>query len=187
MTGKGTVFVIAGPSGVGKGTLIKAAVKGGRFHLSISATTRKPRPGEVDGREYRFLSDEQFDALVREQSFLEWKNVYLNRYGTLWSEVRKPVDDGINVILEIDVKGALEVKERLPDAVLVFIMPPSLEELYNRVKGRGDCSPEDLSERMRVAPWEIEQGEKRFDIIIENDDLEIATNELRNVLEGGSR
>lgn len=182
MNRTGTVFVISGPSGAGKGTLVREAMKRLDIHLSVSATTRKPRPGEVDGREYRFLSDEEFDTLVAEGAFLEWKEVYGSRYGTLKSEVEKAAASGRDVILEVDVKGALEVRSRLEGPVMVFIMPPSLEEMEARLRGRGADSEREITARTEIAPWEIEVGKKEFDLIIVNDEVERASAELMRTL-----
>lgn len=179
---RGTVFVVAGPSGAGKGTLLREALEGTDAHLSVSVTTRPPRPGEVDGRDYRFVSAEEFDRLVSQGSFLEWKEVYGQRYGTLRSEVLEHVSAGRDVVLEIDVKGALEVRARLPEARLIFIMPPTLEELEARLRGReADLEP-DIQKRSETAPWEIDVGKREFDTVIVNDDLRQAAAELAREL-----
>jgi len=182
MVKKGRIFVIAGPSGAGKDTLIKRAIENLDVHLSVSATTRKPRPGEVEGSDYRFLSDREFDRLVASDAFLEWKDVYDNRYGTLKCEVEDAISAGLDVILEIDVKGALDIKSRVEDAVLVFIMPPSMEELEARLRGREADPESEIKTRTEIAPWEIEMGEKEFEIVIVNDDIDRAVGELAMVL-----
>lgn len=178
----GKIFVVAGPSGAGKDTLIKRVVGGSDLHLTVSATTRKPRVGEVEGKDYQFISDEEFDRLVAEGAFLEWKDVYGNRYGTLESEVNEAVDAGKDVVLEIDVKGALDVKARVDGAVLVFIMPPSMEELEARLRGREADGEGEIKTRTETAPWEIEMGNKEFDVVIVNDDIDRAAGELAGVL-----
>lgn len=178
----GRVFVVAGPSGAGKDTLIREAMKDLDIHLSVSATTRQPRRGEVNGREYRFICDEDFDRLMAENAFLEWKEVYGRRYGTLKSEVEETVASGTDVILEIDVKGALEVRSRLEDATLVFIMPPSLAELEARLRGREADQEGEIKTRTDIAPSEIEIGNKEFDVIIVNDDIVQAAGELATIL-----
>lgn len=182
MEKKGRVFVVAGPSGAGKGTLLDLALEGSGTHRTVSATTRAPRAGETDGREYRFVSDEEFDRLVAEGAFLEHKDVYGHRYGTLASEVEEQVRAGRDVVLEIDVKGALEVKARLPEARLVFIMPPSPEELEARLRGRGADRESDIRVRSEVAPWEMEAGRRDFDRVIVNDDVRRAAAELAREL-----
>ena len=178
----GRVFVVAGPSGAGKDTLIREAMKDLDIHLSVSATTRQPRQGEENGRDYRFIYDEDFDRLVAEDAFLEWKEVYGRRYGTLKSEVEEAVASGTDVILEIDVKGAQEVRSRLEDATLVFIMPPSLAELEARLRGREADREGEIKTRMDIAPSEIEIGNKEFDVIIVNDDIARAAGELATIL-----
>jgi guanylate kinase len=184
MDKRGMVFVVAGPSGAGKDTLIKRALQEVPAHLSVSATTRAPREGEEDGRDYHFLGEEEFDRLVAEGAFLEWANVFGGKYGTLASEVEETRERGIDVILEIDVQGALQVKEKLPDAEFVFIMPPSLEALADRLRRRGLDSGREIDHRLKTAPGEIEVGKHAFDGIIVNDDLEKATEELIRVLKG---
>ncbi len=182
MSGSGRVFVVAGPSGAGKDTLIKEVLKDLDAHLSVSATTRKPRSGEVDGRDYRFLSDEEFDRLVATGQFLEHKEVFGRRYGTLRSEVEEVTGSGRDVILEIDVQGALDVKSTIPDATLVFIMPPSLEELEARLRGREADDEREIITRTGIAPEEIEVGKREFDEIIVNDDVSKAAGELARIM-----
>ncbi|MBU1672440.1 MAG: guanylate kinase [Actinobacteria bacterium] len=185
MDSRGTVFVVAGPSGAGKDTLIKRALQVvPRARLSISATTRAPREGEEHGRDYHFLTEDEFDRLVGEGAFLEWARVFSGRYGTLSSDVEKMRDEGIDVILEIDVQGALQVKDKLPDARFVFIMPSSLEVLEERLRRRGLDSEPEIGKRLGIAPKEIEIGKREFDVIIVNDELEKATEELVSVLKG---
>ncbi|MCJ7746010.1 MAG: guanylate kinase [Actinobacteria bacterium] len=185
MEKKGRVFVVAGPSGAGKDTLIgKAMQKVGNIHYSVSATTRPPREGEVEGRDYYFLSDDGFDRLVAQGALLEWEEVFGNRYGTLRSEVEKATAPGKNVLLELDVKGALNVKLKIGDALLVFIMPPSLKELESRLEKRRLDREEDIKLRTEIAPREIEIGRNSFDVIIVNDDADKATEKLASVLRG---
>lgn len=174
--------MVAGPSGAGKDTLIKEVLKDLDAHLSVSATTRKPRSGEVDGRDYRFLSDEEFDRLVATGQFLEHKEVFGRRYGTLRSEVEEVTGSGRDVILEIDVQGALDVKSTIPDATLVFIMPPSLEELEARLRGREADDEREIITRTGIAPEEIEVGKREFDEIIVNDDVSKAAGELARIM-----
>lgn len=182
MARKGRVYVVAGPSGAGKGTLLRQALEGRDVHLTVSVTTRPPRPGEVDGGDYRFATGEEFDRLVAADAFLEWKDVYGNRYGTLRSEVEEHASAGRDVVLEIDVKGALEVKAKLPGARLIFIAPPSLEELEARLRGRDADLEPDIRTRSEVAPWEIDVGKREFDAVIVNDDVRQAAAELAREL-----
>jgi guanylate kinase len=183
MKKKGRLFVVAGPSGTGKDTLIEEVVKDHDLQMSISVTTRKPRPGEVDGRDYTFVTDREFENLVDRGAFLEWKEVFGRRYGTLAGEVDRVLASGRDVILEIDVKGALEVKSKVPEAKLIFIKPPSLEELKARLRGRGADEEEEISARMEVAPGEMVIGEEEFDVIIVNDEINRAAGELAKALE----
>jgi guanylate kinase len=178
----GSLFVVAGPSGAGKGTLIKEVMKDHDLQLSVSATTREPRHGEVDGRDYIFLSDEEFESLAARGAFLEWKEVFGRRYGTLAGEVEAALASGRDVILEIDVKGALDVKSKVPEAKLIFIMPPSMEELESRLRGRKADEEEDIQERIDIAPGEMVIGEREFDVIIVNDDIERAAGKLEKAL-----
>lgn len=176
------LFVISGPSGAGKGTLV-ARVRGElpNLGLTVSATTRAPRAGEVDGVSYYFLSDEEFTRRVEAGEFLEWAQVHDHRYGTLCSEVNRNLATGHSLILEIDVQGALNVKKRFPDAVLVFIEPPSLDVLRERLIGRGSETPESLELRLADARREMELVD-RYDVRLVNDDLDRATKELVSIL-----
>jgi len=178
---KGILFVISGPSGVGKGTLRKELFK--RIEgltYSVSCTTRQPREGEQDGVDYKFINLETFMSYVEENKFLEWAKVHGNYYGTLESDVRKLLDEGHDVVLEIDVQGALQVKNKMPEAILVFIMPPSEEELVRRLDRRGTESDRELEERIRNAKREILES-KRYDFIVVNDGLESAVKELEQI------
>lgn len=176
------LFVISGPSGAGKGTLV-ARVRNQmpNLGLTVSATTREPRAGEMDGVNYYFLTDEEFSSRVVAGEFIEWAQVHDHRYGTLASEVDRNLSTGQSLILEIDVQGALAVKERFPDSVLIFIEPPSLEVLRERLIGRGSETPESLSLRLHSAEGEM-QLRDRYDEVVINDDLERATEELIAVL-----
>lgn len=145
--------------------------------VSVSATTRQPRPGEVDGEDYYFLDQPHFDELVSQGGFLEWAHVHGNSYGTLKSRVKERIDRGSQVILEIDVQGAFQVKKAMPEAHLIFIEPPSLEELERRLRGRGTETEEVICSRMKTA--EVELARKmEYDVQVVNDELERATEEL---------
>ena len=179
----GTLFVISGPSGVGKGTLVNRIMsrRDGTW-LSVSATTREPREGEIPGVSYFFLTDEEFDRKVAEGDFLEWANVHGRRYGTMRSAVEEKLAEGLDVILEIDPQGALEVQRQAPDAYLIFIMPPSFEELERRLVGRGTETPEKIAGRLETAKREMEL-EPCYNISLVNDDLERATDELLSIMD----
>ena len=181
------LFVISGPSGAGKGTLVaRVRDRVPELGLTVSATTRQPRAGEIDGVNYYFLTDEEFSRRVEEGQFVEWAQVHANRYGTLVSEVESKLADGHSLILEIDVQGALNVKRRFPDAVLVFVEPPSLEVLRERLVGRGTETPESVELRLANAEHELSLAD-RYDVRIVNDDLEEATVALADVLQNYER
>jgi guanylate kinase len=173
------VLVITGPSGVGKGTLIRALLE--RFpglELSVSATTREPRPGEEDGRDYWFLSPGEFDERLDRGEFLEHASYAGNRYGTLRSELDR-ADDGL--VLEIEIQGARQVRNALPEALQVFIKPPSLDALRTRLIGRGAESPEQIERRLAVAEQEL-AAESEWRHVIVNDRLETAVDQLAELV-----
>ena len=164
---------------MGKGTLIRLLLdRFPRMALSVSATTRAPRPGEADGVDYHFLSREDFDRRVEAGEFLEWAEYAGNRYGTLKSELERDVDV---LVLEIEVQGARQVRERLPEAVSVFIAPPSEEALRTRLVGRGSDDPEQIEKRLQVAQEELAARDE-FDHVVVNDDLEAAVQELADLV-----
>lgn len=178
----GNLFVISGPSGAGKGTLLSKVIE--RIPdawVSVSATTRNPRPGEEEGVHYYFLDKAHFLELVNHDGFLEWAKVHDNYYGTLKESVLEHMKAGEQVILEIDVQGALQVRNVIPEAHLVFIEPPSLEELERRLRSRGTESDDVISSRMKTAEVELAQ-KMEYDIQVVNDDLEQAVNELTAVI-----
>jgi guanylate kinase len=150
---------------------------------SVSCTTREPRPGEVDGRDYRFVSPGLFAQLVEEGAFLEWAEVFGHRYGTLWGPIASLVEEGRDVILEIDVQGARRVRDRDPEAVLVFLAPPSTEELARRLRSRGTEDGAELDRRLAGARWEMEQ-EGWFDRVVVNDHVDRAAAEVASIIDG---
>ena len=172
------VIVITGPSGVGKGTLIRGLLERlPQLELSVSATTREARPGEADGVAYHFLSPEEFEARVQAGEFVEHAEYSGNRYGTLREEVQRRLDRRRPVVLEIEVQGARQVREAMPDAVTVFIAPPSLEALRPRLIGRGTDAPAQVEARLRTAARELEAQEE-FAHVVVNDRLHDAIDEL---------
>lgn len=183
MATKARLFVISGPAGAGKGTLV-ARIRDRRpsLDLSVSATTRKPREGERDGVAYYFLSEDEFTRRVEAGDFLEWDGHFDKRYGTLRSEVDARLEAGHSVILEIDVNGALNVKRVCPDAVLVFIAPPSLEVLEARLRGRGTETEEQIALRLGRVEMEMAKA-TQYDEVVVNDDLETAVDELDAIMD----
>jgi guanylate kinase len=172
------VFVITGPSGVGKGTLIRGLLEHmPQLKLAVSAATRRPRPGEQDGVDYHFMTAEEFEQRVRDGAFVEHATYSGNRYGTLRSELERRLVAGAPVVLEIEVQGARQVRETMPEAVQVFIAPPSLEALRARLVGRGTDDAEQVEERLRTAERELE-AKPEFAHVVVNDRLEQATQEL---------
>ena len=182
MPGTPKVFVITGPSGVGKGTLIRGLLERvPELELAVSATTRAPRPGEADGADYHFLTPEQFEGRVANGDFVEHATYSGNRYGTLRSELERRLQSGAGVVLEIEVQGARQVRRAMPDAVAVFIAPPSSEALRARLIGRGTDSAEQVDERLRTAERELE-AQPEFRHVVVNDRLEEATEALVTIV-----
>ena len=180
---EGSLYVISGPSGAGKGTLVERILDGHPdITLSISATTRQPREGEVDGVHYHFMSVDEFEDVIARDGFIEWAQVHSNYYGTPLAPIEQHLAAGDTVLLEIDVQGAFQVLDKLPQAKLVFIAPPSIEELERRLRGRGTETEEVIAQRLANAKGEMDVS-KDYDFVIVNDDLERATKELARVLE----
>ena len=179
---KGKLFVISGSSGVGKGTLLQGLLKNNSdMILSISATTRKPRNGEKDEVNYFFVTKEEFQKEIENNEFLEWAEFNGNFYGTRQKYVEKKLNEGKNLILEIETRGAFQIKKKLPDTVLIFILPPSLEELEKRLRGRNTEDEETILGRLHEAFREIECS-KDYDYKIVNDNLEKALEDLQNII-----
>ena len=182
----GKIIVVSAPSGCGKSTIINSILDSGQPELrfSVSATNRRPRPGEVDGVHYHFLTTEEFRDAIAENKFVEWEEVYPGRfYGTLKSEIDRIIDKGGNVILDIDVKGGLDVKRLYGDRVkTIFFLPPSISELRHRLESRGTDAPEIIDERVNKAELEISFADS-FDERIINDDLEKAISLTRRTIE----
>lgn len=174
MTRKGILFIISGPSGVGKGTIKDAVLeKITDIELSISATTRQPRSRETNGKDYIFVDKDQFHQLIDNDELLEWASVYDNMYGTPRKFVEENLIRGHDVMLEIDIQGALQIKEKKPDGVFIFISPPSIEELSLRLAARATDTPESIKLRLAACKWEMEQV-KHYDYVVLNHELQTA-------------
>jgi len=180
---RGRLFVVTGPSGVGKGTLIKELLERvPGLELSVSATTRAPRKGERDGGDYHFLSEDEFQRRLAGNDFMEHAGYSGHHYGTLVSEVEPRLERGVGVVLEIEVQGARQVRARMPDAVLVFVAPPSPQALRERLEGRGTDTGEEIERRLRVAEEEL-RAQEEFRHVIVNDDVERSAGELAAFVE----
>lgn len=183
-SGTKKLFVISGSSGVGKGTVLKGFLeKNPNFMLSISCTTRAPREGEKDGVNYFFISKEEFRNCIDNDKFLEWAEFAGNRYGTKKKYIQQCLDEGKDIILEIDTQGALQVKKKMPEAVLIFICPPSIETLENRLRGRHTEDEDAIQKRLQEVKIELERA-KNFDYKVVNDDLEKAIKDLEKIIYG---
>lgn len=179
---KGILFVISGPSGVGKGTIKRALLsRMSDLNLSISVTTRLPRDGEVDGKHYFFVERSKFDTMIEQDQFLEWAEVYSNRYGTPRSFVMEKLNQGRDVFLEIDIQGAMQVKRTMPSGVFVFISPPNMEELASRLLSRGLDSPASIDLRLAASEEEIKQI-VYYDYLVVNDDLDQALEKIQAII-----
>lgn len=183
MTERGLLIVLSGPSGVGKGTVRKAIFEseGNQFEYSISMTTRKKRIGEIEGVDYFFRSREEFEELIAAGEMLEYAEYVGNYYGTPLSYVQKTLDEGKDVFLEIEVQGAKQVKEKVPDGVFIFLTPPDLVELRSRITGRGTDAPDVIDERMRVAREEIEMM-ALYDYAVVNDQVPLAVTRIKDII-----
>ena len=183
LNNRGLLVVISGPSGVGKGTVRKALFEMPKHNLtySISMTTRKMRPGEVDGKDYYFVSKEEFEGKIKDGKFLEYAEFVGNYYGTPLDKVNEQLDAGNEVVLEIEVEGAQQVKEKMPDCVMIFIVPPGKQALYDRLKGRGTESEEVIQERIAKANREFAKA-NLYDYIVVNDEVNNAADRIMAII-----
>lgn len=188
MDSKGILIVVSGFSGAGKGTLMKELLKNhpGQYTLSISATTRHPRDGEEDGREYFFITTEEFEKMIAQDQLIEYARYVNNYYGTPRAYVEQKLEEGKDVILEIEIQGAMKVKKAFPETVLLFVTPPTAGELKHRLTGRGTETEEVIDSRLRRAVEEAD-GMDQYDYLIINDDLERCAKELHDIIQGEHR
>lgn len=178
---KGLLIVVSGPSGTGKGTVCGELLASTELAYSISATTRSPRAGEVDGKNYYFLTREEFERRIEAGDFLEYADVYGNYYGTPLGEIEKRLSAGEDILLEIDTQGALNVMEKCPDALFIFLLPPSIAELEHRIKGRGTETAESLAKRLGSARAEIAIG-KKYNYVVVNDTVKNAVARIQSII-----
>lgn len=179
---KGVLAVVSGFSGAGKGTVMKKLLESfDDYALSVSVTTRKPRPGEVDGKDYFFRTKEEVEEMIAQDQLLEYARYVDNYYGTPRSYVEEKLSEGKNVILEIEIQGAMKIKEKIPEAVLIFVTPPSVDELRRRLEGRGTETQKVIESRLSRAAEEAE-GMEDYDYLLVNDDLEECVNELHRII-----
>lgn len=184
MQQEGLLIVVSGPSGAGKGTICKRLLeKNPNLGYSISATTRAPRTGEVNGVNYWFLSKEEFRKMISEDGLLEWAEVYGNYYGTPAQKVKDSLAEGKNILLEIDTQGAALVRKKFPEGVYIYILPPSLEELKRRIIGRGTDSAESIERRLSCAREEMGCASEQYNYLVLNDEVELAVERVETIIE----
>ncbi|MFZ0012672.1 MAG: guanylate kinase [Acidimicrobiia bacterium] len=178
----GRLIVVSGPSGSGKSSILRALSDLVDFEFSVSATTRPPRPGEVDGVHYHFMNRDAFERLIADGSLLEWAVYNNNYYGTPAGPIDEALALGDDILLDIEIQGARQVKESRPDAMMIFIVPPSRDELERRLRHRGDTSEEDIQDRLAVVASQMAEAKELFDHTVVNDDLHEATAEVANLI-----
>ncbi|MFQ5966276.1 MAG: guanylate kinase [Acidimicrobiia bacterium] len=179
---RGTLIVVSGPSGVGKTTVIRALAERRDFHFSVSATTRDGRPGEVDGVHYRFVTPQQFEELRDRGELLEWATYSGHLYGTPQQPVEEHLAAGSDVLLDIEVQGAMQVKAAVPESVTIFLMPPSLEDLERRLWTRGDTTRQQVESRLEIAQGQMAIAATSFDHLVVNHQVETAVSEIGRIL-----
>ncbi len=176
------LIIITGPSGVGKGTVVKAILKKGiNIWLSISATTRKPRNGEVDGKDYYFLTTKKFKEMINNEMFLEWAEFAGNYYGTPINKINEKIKYGSKVILEIEVEGACQVREKFPETIAIFLLPPNKQELEKRIRNRGTDNEESILQRLERADFEMSSS-KDFDYVLKNYEIDKTADEILKII-----
>lgn len=179
---KGKLFVISGPSGVGKNTILNRVVlESDRVRYSVSATSRAPRPGEVPGSSYYFVSRTRFEEMIAQDELLEYAEYVGNYYGTPLAPILDAMENGLDVVMDVEVIGAKKIKQRVPEAVLVFVAAPSMEAVRQRLVARGDVSPAAMEQRLERAAWECSQAD-HYDYIVLNDDVDGAVQEMQAIM-----
>lgn len=183
----GTLLVISGASGVGKSTVVARLLEKVALHFAVSVTTRPPRANEIDGVHYSFITRDLFESMIEDGEMFEWAEYSGNLYGTPKSAVLEQVARGETVLLDIENQGALQVKEAYPDALTIFLAPPSMDTLRERLGGRGDTSNEDMETRLAVAELQLSHAEEFYDALVVNDDVDRATSEIMRILSAHER
>jgi len=178
----GNLYVVSGPSGSGKSSLIAGLLKRVDIDYSVSATTRLPRPGEINGRHYHFISRRDFNEMIDNDSLLEWAEYNNHLYGTPEQPIERALEAGRSVLLEIELQGAKQVRERRPGAIMIFVSPPSMEVLEHRLRSRGDTDDEDIVDRLEIASAEMAAASEVFDHTVVNDDRGKAVDELTSLI-----
>ena len=182
MSSIGNLTVLTGPSGVGKGTIVRKILENhSDVWLSISTTTRQPRPGEIEGKDYFFLEKKNFQEIIDKEGFLEWASFSNNFYGTPKKIVREKIEQGSNVLLEIELEGARQIRKSFPEALQIFLAPPNLSELEKRIRGRGTETEEAIRDRLAIAKKEL-IAKKEFDAVVINEDIEKAFIEIEGLM-----
>lgn len=180
---KGKLFVVSGPSGVGKNTILNRIMEQNpRVRYSVSATSRQIRPGEVDGKNYYFVSRAQFEKMIADNELLEYAEYVGNYYGTPLSPIRDALENGIDVVMDVEVIGAKKIKQRLPSSVLVFVTVSDMDTVRRRLIGRGDVAPDAMEQRIERAKWECAQAADTYDYVVLNDDIDTAVAELSAIM-----
>jgi guanylate kinase len=180
--GRGILLVVSGPSGVGKSSVVQALTERVRFHFSVSWTTRETRPGETDGVDYVFVDRARFEHGIEQGGFLEWAEYSGHLYGTPREPVLAQLDLGNHVLLDIENDGARQVKQAYPRALLIFVLPPSMDELERRLRGRGDTSEEDIERRLLIARDQMDEAGKVFDHLVTNYEVDVVADEIVSIL-----
>ena len=179
---RGRLIIISGPSGVGKNTVVRGMASRRSFHFSVSATTRTARAGESDGVDYHFIDHDAFSVMIREDGLLEWADFAGSRYGTPKEEVLGPLENGEDVVLDIEVTGAINLMDMFPEAISIFVMPPSIGELEARMRGRRDMTEAQILTRLSLAAEHMKSGPRRFGHVVVNEDLEKTIDMIMHII-----